>query len=110
MLAAIFDAINSALYFLWLPNAALLVTPLVGVSLVTVFSMKHAARPLRGCQNCGYDLRESIDRCPECGKSFGVPERECFEFENALGTQESADTALYDAPQLESGCKAWQAE
>ena len=47
-------------------------SPIIGLSLVWYFLRKRADR--RRIQNlcikCGYDLRGSKDRCPECGTRF----------------------------------------
>ncbi len=50
------------LWLLWIP-----------LSLLTFFVTRATARRLRRqrlglCMNCGYDLRASTDRCPECGE------------------------------------------
>src|SRR4051794_28842260 len=50
---------------LWLPGLALigLVVSLVGRSL-----SRHGGRfPAGLCRRCGYDLRATPERCPECG-------------------------------------------
>jgi hypothetical protein len=47
----------------WMPGL-LLVAPL---STVTRVVRRRFRRPVGHCRNCGYDLRATPDRCPECG-------------------------------------------
>jgi hypothetical protein len=50
----------------------LLVLVLLAASLYIL--CRHRRRKAAGhCLNCGYDLRESKDKCPECGSSIPVP-------------------------------------
>jgi hypothetical protein len=49
---------------LWLPAAVLAIPPLIWWSArVRLQRRRRAGR----CQVCGYDLRATLDRCPECG-------------------------------------------
>ena len=47
---------------------------ILGVALMTTAALnyrRHQHRHTHGlCRNCGYDLRASKDRCPECGTSI----------------------------------------
>ncbi|HTL29038.1 MAG TPA: hypothetical protein VL282_07455 [Tepidisphaeraceae bacterium] len=57
----------------WLPHwlPILLLSALPMWQLVTRLRQKR--RTVRGlCMNCGYDLRASSDRCPECGAMIPV--------------------------------------
>jgi len=59
------------LELLWCPTFATAVLP--AAWLVTQL-MKYRRRRMRlrsgACLKCGYDLRASKDRCPECGRSI----------------------------------------
>jgi len=41
--------------------------PLLGMGIPAVLLCRRAGWPAGCCQRCGYDLRASPDRCPECG-------------------------------------------
>ena len=49
---------------LWVPILILLVLPLYAL---LPFSRRRKRKKLGLCVNCGYDLRGSKERCPECG-------------------------------------------
>jgi hypothetical protein len=57
---------------LWFPAMLFLLT---GITLVIQGTRKEFARGF--CRECGYDLRASKDRCPECGTPLA--ERATFE-------------------------------
>ena len=50
-------------------------SPIIGLSLVWSFLRKRADRRRMQnlCIKCGYDLRGSKERCPECGREFDAP-------------------------------------
>ena len=61
---------NSNLY--WIPLWSIAVVCALASGLLTALPVLHRRkRAKRGhCLHCGYDLRGSTERCPECGTEF----------------------------------------
>ena len=69
--------ISPAFVLLRLPNYFMLLPPLLAIPIGLLTSLGSARyrieqkRRDRGqCIKCGYDLRATTGRCPECGKQF----------------------------------------
>ena len=56
----------------WIPTLGL-VTALWVQSLLSHYDRRRKRKKLGLCVKCGYDLRGSKDRCPECGTEFEKP-------------------------------------
>ena len=55
---------------LWILTVAFLVYP---VYLLTPLHRRRKRKKLGQCVKCGYDLRASKERCPECGTAIDAP-------------------------------------
>jgi predicted Zn-ribbon and HTH transcriptional regulator len=62
-----------------------LTSPIFGIVAAVILAKKEFREQLEEnnaksqlCRKCGYDLRASSDRCPECGTIISVKDRELF--------------------------------
>ncbi len=61
---------------LLIPFVVLWIFPLTMGGIILYARASEESPPKNICRRCGYDLRESPDRCPECGTSIhNDPER-----------------------------------
>jgi hypothetical protein len=69
---------HNGFYFVQVPVIALLACPIavVAISERVRRYRQHRRRRAGLCVNCGYDLRASDDRCPECGCATESPGKE----------------------------------
>jgi hypothetical protein len=68
------DATGGEIWFVSVPHWFVVSLLAVLPTLFMVFRISKALGPLNGvCKKCGYDLRATPDRCPECGTPAPAP-------------------------------------
>lgn len=76
----------------WLLAALFAVAPLGSFRRLLI---RHLRRRRRQCLNCGYDLRHSAERCPECGTTIAKDSAVTRTGETSRATRPSVKTILY---------------